>query len=154
MTGWAHQIRWKNYLVEFVWFMEPGASTEGIKKLFQMRNLLPDFTKRWLVLPLLLTVGMFSCKSFEDQRNELPDNAFKGTIRISADESFKPVIDEQVKIYESQHERVKILVDYKPEAECLKDLPNDSVRMVIATRAASIDEKNFVSDTLKKISGV
>ena len=115
-----------------------------------MRNLLPDFTKRWLVLPLLLTVGMFSCKSFEDQRNELPDNAFKGTIRISADESFKPVIDEQVKIYESQHERVKIMVDYKPEAECLKDLPNDSVRMVIATRAATTDEKNFVSDTLKK----
>lgn len=90
------------------------------------------------------------CKSFESQRDELPDNAYKGSIRISADESFKPIIDEQVKIYESQHERTKIIVDYKPEAECLKDLPNDSVRMVIATRFASEEEKNFVADTLKK----
>ena len=97
-----------------------------------------------------LFLAFSGCKSFEDQRNELPDNAYKGTIRISADESFKPIIDEQVKIYESQHERTRIIVEYKPEAECLKDLPNDSVRMVIATRFASEAEKNFVADTLKK----
>jgi phosphate transport system substrate-binding protein len=93
---------------------------------------------------------MGSCKSYDEQRNELPDNAYKGSIRISADESFKPIIDEQVKVYKSQHTKTDIIVDYKPEAECLKDLPNDSVRMVIVTRAASEDEKNFIADTLQK----
>ena len=38
-----------------------------------MRNLLPLPAKRWLVLPLLLTAVVISCKSFEEQRNELPD---------------------------------------------------------------------------------
>lgn len=102
----------------------------------------------WIGLSLL--VACFSCKSYEEQRNEQPDNAFRGSIRISADESFKPIIDEQVKIYESQHTQTNIVVDYKPEAECLKDLPNDSVRMVIVTRFPTQDERNFVSDTLKK----
>lgn len=90
------------------------------------------------------------CKSYDEQADELPDNRYKGTIHISADESFKPIIDEHVKIYESQHTGTKILVDYKPEAECLRDLPVDSVRMVIATRSANQDEKEFIADTLKK----
>jgi phosphate transport system substrate-binding protein len=91
-----------------------------------------------------------ACKPYDKQRDELPDHKYKGTIRVSADESFKPIIDEQVKVYESQHADTRILVEYKPEAECLKDLPNDSVRMVIATRAAGIEEKEFVADSLKK----
>lgn len=105
---------------------------------------------RWFPALLITGSGLVSCKSFEEQRNELPDNPYKGTIRVSADESFRPVIDEQVKIYESQHENTRILVDYKPEAECLKDLPVDSVRMVITTRAANPDEKEFIGDSLRK----
>lgn len=99
----------------------------------------------WLLLLILA-----SCKSFDEQADELPDNKYKGTIRVSADESFRPVIDEQVKVYEALHKGTRILVDYKPEADCLRDLPNDSVRMVIATRAPSEDEKEFISDSLKK----
>lgn len=104
----------------------------------------------YLIPVVAFLVIVASCKSFDQQRDELPDNAYKGTIRVSADESFKPIIDEQVKVYESQHSGAHILVDYKPEAECLKDLPNDSVRMVIATRHASKEEQDFVADSLKK----
>ncbi len=91
-----------------------------------------------------------SCKSYDEQQDELPDNKYRGTIHVSADESFKPIIDQQVLVYESQHPDTRILVDYKPEAECLKDLPVDTVKMVIATRKASEDEKEFIADTLKK----
>jgi phosphate transport system substrate-binding protein len=101
----------------------------------------------WLACLLFL---LCACKSYDKQRDELPDHRYKGTIRVSADESFKPIIDEQVKVYESQHSDTRIIVEYKPEAECLKDLPNDSVRMVIATRAASEEEREYVSDSLKK----
>lgn len=68
------------------------------------------------------------------------DTATSGTIHISADESFKPVIDSQIKVFESQKPDAKILVDYKPEADCLRDLNNDSVRMVIVTRGLKDDE--------------
>jgi phosphate transport system substrate-binding protein len=69
-----------------------------------------------------------------------------GTIRVSADESFKPVIDSQVKVFEAQHPGAKIIVDYKPEAECLRDLTNDSVRMVIVTRGLSKEEERLMTD--------
>lgn len=97
----------------------------------------------------IVTTAIFSCKSYEEQKRELPDTSDRGTIHVSADESFRPVIDEQVQVYESNHPGTRIIVDYKPEAECLKDLLNDSVRMVIVTRRASPDEKEVIADSLR-----
>lgn len=105
--------------------------------------------KKRLFPVFLLLLLLTACKSYEEQENELPDSRNRGTIRVSADETFKPVIDEQVQIYESNHPGTSILVDYKPEAECLKDLFVDSVRMLIITRRASEEEKNFLSDSLR-----
>ena len=102
---------------------------------------------------LLWVIGCWlmtgSCKSFKKQLDELPDNRNRGTIYVSADESFKPVIDEQVQVYESNHPGTKIIVHYKPEAECLKDLDVDSIRMIIATRKESKDERDFIADSMK-----
>jgi len=77
------------------------------------------------------------------------DTRDKGTIKISADESFKPVIDAQAQVYESDYPDVKLDVHYKPEADCLKDLAVDSVRMIIVTRRISENEKRFIEDSLK-----
>jgi len=96
---------------------------------------------------LLLLAG---CKSFKEQEAELPDNKNKGTINVSADESFKPVIDEMVQVYESQYPKAKINIQYKPEAECLNDMLTDSVRMIIATRHYNEDEKSLMLDSMKK----
>src|SRR6476659_3444860 len=97
----------------------------------------------------VLLTAMSSCKSNKERRDALPDNPSRGRIVVSADESFKPVIDEQVKVYESNHPGTKIQVYYKPEAECLKDLLVDSIRMIIATRSFSEAEKNFIVDSMK-----
>ena len=98
---------------------------------------------------LVILSGFTSCKSYEEQRAELPDTSDRGTIHVSADESFRPVIDEQVQVYESNHPGTRIIVDYKPEAECLKDLLSDSVRMVIVTRRVSPEEKEVIGDSLR-----
>ncbi len=68
------------------------------------------------------------------------DTTTTGTINISVDESFKPVIDSQIQVFESQRPNARIIVHYKPEAECLRDLNNDSTRMVIVTRGLSDEE--------------
>jgi phosphate transport system substrate-binding protein len=99
-----------------------------------------------LLCMVLLTAG---CKSYRQQDAEKPDTPIRGTIHISADESFKPVIDEQVQVYESNHPDARIIVHYKPEAECLKDMLIDSIRMVMVTRASSATEKSIVADSLK-----
>ena len=99
----------------------------------------------------IMMVGLFllsSCKSYKAQEDELPDTPYRGTIHISADETFKPIVDELVKVYESNNMHTKILVQYKPEADCLRDLYNDSIRMVIITRKISTDEKQAIRDSI------
>lgn len=90
-----------------------------------------------------------SCKSFKEQEEELPDSRTRGTIHVSADESFKPVIDEMVQVYESNNPGATILVQYKPEADCLNDMLTDSIRMIIATRTFNEDEKSLMVDSMK-----
>ncbi|MDP9230898.1 MAG: substrate-binding domain-containing protein, partial [Bacteroidota bacterium] len=90
-----------------------------------------------------------SCSS--NTGNEPSDTRENGTIYISADESFKPVIDSQIKVYESSYPQTHIIVHYKPEAECLRDFGVDSIRMIIATRGYSESEKIFMEDSMKVI---
>ncbi|MEI9908575.1 MAG: substrate-binding domain-containing protein [Bacteroidota bacterium] len=89
------------------------------------------------------------CTNYEQDKKNWPDTWDKGTIHISADESFKPVIDEQVQVYESNTPGAKIIIHYKPEAECLKDFLVDSIRMIIATRGFTQSEENLIIDSLK-----
>ncbi|HZK65309.1 MAG TPA: substrate-binding domain-containing protein [Puia sp.] len=83
--------------------------------------------------------------------NRVPvETPTSGTINISVDESFKPVIDSQLKVFESSFPDARILVTYKPEAECLRDLAKDSTRMVIITRPLSSKEEAFYKDSLQR----
>jgi phosphate transport system substrate-binding protein len=96
-------------------------------------------------LAVIAGLSMFvsACSSGSTKPQETTTS---GTIHISVDESFKPVIDSQIKVFESQHPDAHILVQYKPEAECLRDLNIDSVRMVIVTRGLSeTEEKTLTS---------
>src|SRR5579872_3776697 len=94
----------------------------------------------------LVGVLFTGCHSGPRIQQETP---LSGTIHISVDESFKPVIDSQLKVFESSFPNAHVLVDYKAEASCLKDLYNDSVRMVIVTRGLSLAEERYFGDTAK-----
>jgi phosphate transport system substrate-binding protein len=77
------------------------------------------------------------------------DSPTQGTINITVDESFKPVIEQQIKIYEADFPGTKIIAHYKSEADCFRDLYNDSAtRMVIVTRGVSSKEAKYFNDTL------
>lgn len=100
---------------------------------------------------LIVLLIAASCGPGDGRKVEHPDSPVKGEITISADESFKPVIDEQVKVYESNTQGTHIKVEYKPEADCVKDLWNDSIRMIISTINPSEAEIKQVSDSMKVI---
>lgn len=91
------------------------------------------------------------------QRADL-DTADSGTIHISVDESFRPVIDSEIQVYEALHPKAKIIAEYKPEAECFKDLKKDSTRMIIVTRPLTnaeekyYKEKYFFYPTISKVA--
>lgn len=70
-----------------------------------------------------------------------------GTINISVDESFAPVIDSQIKVFESSWPDAKIIPHYKAESQCLRDLSTDSTRMVLVTRGLTPEEEQFYRDS-------
>ena len=57
-------------------------------------------------------------------------------------------MDEEVRVYEGLYPETKIIVQYKPEAQCLKDIFVDSIKMVIATRGYSEAEKKWIADSI------
>jgi phosphate transport system substrate-binding protein len=91
---------------------------------------------------ILLLAG---CKSKDEPGPA--DSFLKGTVHISCDESFRPVIDAQIQVFEARYAGTKVIAHYKPEAECMEDLYSDSIRMVIATRFISEGENEAVSDS-------
>lgn len=63
---------------------------------------------------------------------ELPRESYKfGRIVISADESYKPVIEQARVVYEASYPQAKLSIVYKPYGDCLADFYNDSVRLVL-----------------------
>jgi phosphate transport system substrate-binding protein len=99
-----------------------------------------------LILPLVVFI-LSNCNG-PNQRTDL-DTTKSGTIHISVDESFRPVIDSEIEVFESQFPQAKIIVEYKSEADCLKDLIKDSTRMIIITRGLTEQEEKYYKDSLK-----
>lgn len=94
---------------------------------------------------IFLAAILFGCGNKSAEKTVA--RADSGTFYISCDESFKPVIDAQVQVYKSDFPKANIIVQYKPEADCLRDLLNDSIGMVIATRAYTPKEKMIIADS-------
>ncbi len=94
----------------------------------------------------LLIFFVSACSSTPSETTD--ETKTRGTIQISADESFKPVIDSQIKVFEASFPDAKIIAHYKPEAACIKDLNNDSIRMIFITRPLSRDEEAVMKQRL------
>ncbi|MEO6819593.1 MAG: substrate-binding domain-containing protein [Ginsengibacter sp.] len=95
---------------------------------------------------VLISIWIFSGCTPRSQRTDI-DSPESGTIHISVDESFRPVIDSQIKVFESQFPKAHIIADYKSEADCFKDLYKDSTRMIIVTRGLSMAEERSYKDS-------
>jgi phosphate transport system substrate-binding protein len=94
-------------------------------------------------------MALVSC---DHPTNKQTDTIRSGTINISVDESFKPVIDAEITAYEDSYPDAHIIVHYKPEAECLKDILYDTAtRMVIVTRGLTDKEGQFFDNSLSYV---
>lgn len=100
-----------------------------------------------LVAWVLVVLFFVSCDSNES-KNAFQDNTEEGTIRISVDESFKPVLEEQLKVHQSSFPKAHIIASYKSEADCFRDLQNDSTRMIIVARGLTEKEAEFYKSNL------
>ena len=75
-----------------------------------------------------------------DTTQTTPD---RGTIHISVDETFRPVIDQEIQMYQLTYPNTRIIADYKPEVECFKDFQDDQTRLIIVARGLDSTESGF-----------
>jgi phosphate transport system substrate-binding protein len=97
--------------------------------------------KKWIFL-LGVMVLFAACQNQSSNNNE-QKTAQNRNLQISVDESFEPVITEQIKVFESAYPDVKVLADFKSEADCIRDLQKDSTKVVIISRELSRQETKF-----------
>ena len=112
-----------------------------------MRYIIQKWREAFAICAFTLAIVMFTGCHQQNTRTDLDTNE-SGTIHISVDESFKPVIDSQIQVFEALYPGAKIIAEYKPEAECFKDLIKDSTRMIIVTRGLTPEEEKFYQDSL------
>ena len=103
---------------------------------------------RWMIAVVFSLFILPGCGSGGTNETSSTETATNGTIHISVDESFKPVIDSQIKVYQASYPDAHIIAEYKSEAECLKDLSSDSTRMIIVTRGLTKEESRLFESKL------
>jgi phosphate transport system substrate-binding protein len=102
------------------------------------------YASRFLMISVLLTI--FSCSGGKNSGlNETPT---RGNIRISADESFQPLIDSEVFTFIHLYTSANITPQYKPEFDVINDFMNDSVKVIITSKKLSDYQIQYLRDTL------
>lgn len=96
-------------------------------------------------LPVALVMSLCACGN--DKKPDQPtDTLSSGTIAISVDETYRPVIEEQKKVFDSSFPNAHITINYKPEADCFGDLIDQKARLILVTRPLSAEEKQAYLD--------
>ncbi|MBL7719271.1 MAG: substrate-binding domain-containing protein [Flavipsychrobacter sp.] len=72
------------------------------------------------------------------------DTTGSGQIDISVDETYRPVIEQQLKVFDSSYPEAKITPHYKAEADCFKDFFDGKARLILVTRELSEEEVAFM----------
>ena len=103
-------------------------------------------TKKIFVFLIVISAFLVSCHT-ESITKSNSDTPISGTILISVDESFRPVIEQEIKMFEASYPEAHIIAIYKSEADCFKDFFRDSSnRLIIVGRGLSRKEEKYMID--------
>ncbi len=94
----------------------------------------------YIILCATLLVTAASCGN-DNAADKPKDNLVSGTIDISVDETYKPIIEQQKHVFDSSYPDAHVNIHYKSETECIKDFLNGNARLILVTRELSKEEK-------------
>ncbi|RTY86438.1 PstS family phosphate ABC transporter substrate-binding protein [Flavobacterium sp. RSP15] len=107
--------------------------------------------KKTAIIPYFIIFSLFAflfaCKKAEGSK-ENKETILKGSTTILVDETLKPVIEDQIAVFESVYP-AKIALNAKSEKEVVRSLLNDSLSIAILSRKLTAEENNFFK--IKKI---
>ncbi|MGH2643533.1 MAG: PstS family phosphate ABC transporter substrate-binding protein [Chitinophagaceae bacterium] len=99
--------------------------------------------KQTFYIILFFLITGWSCNN---KKNTTFDTPNSGTIHISVDESFQPLIDTEISVFQALNPKAHIIAEYKSEGDCFKDLINDSARLIIVTRDLNPAEAKYFKE--------
>jgi phosphate transport system substrate-binding protein len=86
---------------------------------------------------------MQGCETGTPKKQPVIDNFTRGTARFVVDESFSPIIDEEVYIFKAMNPGAEPVLVYRPETAALGMLLNDSIRIAVLSRDLDTAEVNL-----------
>lgn len=105
------------------------------------------------ILPVIVSASLLTACS-DDKSKKPQDTLNSGNIEISVDETYKPIIEEHSKVFDSSYPEAHVKVNYKPENECLKDFMDGKTRLILVTRELDsneiqvLEQKKIVSTSM------
>jgi phosphate transport system substrate-binding protein len=98
--------------------------------------------KKSILGVLALALVIISCGRPEKEI----DTAVSGSIKISADESLRPIVEAELNTFEGIYARAHIQCSYLPETDAIDALMKDSVRLAVVTRRFTEEEKKYFKE--------
>lgn len=96
--------------------------------------------KKQALFSMLSVLLFISCQNKQDKPKHT-DTPTSGVISISVDESFQPIIQQEIDVFEGLYQQASIIPYYVDEVEAINMLLRDSVRLAITTRPLTEKEK-------------
>lgn len=103
--------------------------------------------KRAGYILLLAILTLFSCTRRAPKYSDTPRS---GVIIIASDESFAPVVEQEIDLFEYTYPEASIIPIYKSEVEAMELLLSDSVQFAITTRDFTQAERELVRSMKKR----
>ena len=103
-----------------------------------MQNNMLKYSK---VLGLVVFVFLFAMCNQKSKNEADKETILKGSIDITVDETIKPIVEDQVAVFEGTYYDAKISLKPKSEAELINDLLNQKAKVAVTTRDLTQEEK-------------
>lgn len=87
------------------------------------------------IIPFIML--LIACNVAQDKNKQ---TITSGVLKIGVDESFSLMMDSQIFTYTRLNKYAEILPSYKPEADVMRDLLNDSIQSAVVGRALNEEE--------------
>jgi phosphate transport system substrate-binding protein len=102
---------------------------------------------KFLLNILLIALTMlFACGQEKTKDGKVVDTPTTGTIRLMADEAYKPIVQTSIDVFDTQYVRASIDALYVSEGEAIKALVEDSIQVIIISRQLTADEMVYFSN--------
>jgi phosphate transport system substrate-binding protein len=103
--------------------------------------------KKISITSTLFLLVMFGLLAGCGKRGNMPtDDATSGKIHITVDESYQPLMEAEIEVFESLYPHAKIEVTYTTENKAFDDLIADSSRFIVVNRELNEKELNYFKE--------